>query len=76
LVLSLFIMTTVPSPAAEGVMPDKDLTSVILLLGLPCGKVASAKRQTGNDYLAQCTDGHRYRVFVNPEGRVVAAAAK
>lgn len=60
------------APALEGVMPDKDLTSVIMLLGLPCGKVASATRQAANDYLALCADGHRYRVFVNPAGRVVA----
>lgn len=63
-----------PAPALDGVMPDKDLTSVIMLLGLPCGKVASAKRQAANDYLALCTDGHHYRVFVNPQGRVVAEA--
>jgi hypothetical protein len=24
------------------------------------------------DYFASCQDGNRYRVFVNPEGRVVA----
>jgi len=50
----------------------KDLTSVILLLGLPCEQVVSAKRQADNDHIALCKNGNRYRVFVNTEGRVVA----
>ena len=50
----------------------KDLTAVIALHGLPCGKVVSVKRQGDNDHIASCQDGNRYRVFVNPEGRVVA----
>ena len=60
------------SPAAEDVALLKDLTSVILLLGMPCGQVVSAKRQADNDHIASCTNGTRYRVFVNAEGRVVA----
>jgi hypothetical protein len=50
----------------------KDLTSTIALLGLPCGQVVSAKKVGENDYVAMCKDGNRYRVFVNPQGRVVA----
>jgi hypothetical protein len=50
----------------------KDLTAVIALHGLPCGKVVSVKRLGDNDHIASCQDGNRYRVFVNPEGRVVA----
>ena len=61
-----------PSPAAEDAALLKDLTSVITLLGLPCGKVVSAKRQADNDHIARCKNGSRYRVFVNAEGRVVA----
>ena len=61
-----------PSPAAEDAALLKDLTSVIMLLGLPCGQVVSAKRQADNDHIASCKNGYRYRVFVNPEGRVVA----
>ena len=61
-----------PSPAAEDAALLKDLTSVIMLLGLPCGKVVSAKRQADNDHIASCKNGSRYRVFVNAEGRVVA----
>jgi hypothetical protein len=50
----------------------KDLTSVIALLGLPCGKVIAATRLGENDHLATCENGTRYRVYVNAEGRVVA----
>ena len=50
----------------------KDLTSTIALLGLPCGKVVSAKRLKDNDYIAVCSDKNRYRVYVNEQGRVVA----
>lgn len=50
----------------------KDLTSVIALLGLPCGEVVSVVHQGDNDNLATCKDGHRYHVFLNAEGRVVA----
>jgi hypothetical protein len=48
-----------------------DLTAVIALHGLPCGKVVSTKQQAENDYIASCQDGNTYRVFVNAEGRVV-----
>ena len=49
----------------------QDLTAVIALQGLPCGKVVSAKKQAENDYIVSCQDANRYRVFVNPDGRVV-----
>lgn len=61
-----------PLRAAEDVTLLKDLTSVIMLLGLPCGQVVSAKRQADNDHIAACKNGNRYRVYVNAEGRVVA----
>lgn len=61
-----------PSPAADDRALLKDLTSVIMLLGLPCGQVVDARRQGDNDHIASCKDGNRYRVFVNTEGRVVA----
>jgi hypothetical protein len=60
------------SLAAEDASLLKDLTSVIALLGLPCGQVVSAARLKDNDHIATCRDGNRYRVFVNAEGRVVA----
>lgn len=61
----------VPS-LADDVSLARDMTAVIALHGLPCGQVVSVKRQGDNDHIATCQDGNRYRVFVNPEGRVVA----
>jgi hypothetical protein len=61
-----------PSLAADEVSLAKDMTAVIALLGLPCGQVVSVTRQGDNDHIASCRDGNRYRVFLNPEGRVVA----
>ena len=51
---------------------EKDLTSVIALLGLPCGQVVSVVHKGDNDNIATCKDGHRYHVFLNADGRVVA----
>ncbi len=59
-------------PAKNEVPVAKDLTAVIALQGLPCGKVVSVKQQGENDYIATCEDGNRYRVFVNADGRVIA----
>ena len=72
LTFSLAALGAGPSLAAEDVALLKDLTSVIVLLGLPCGQVVSAKRLADNDHIASCKNGYRYRVFVNSEGRVVA----
>ena len=58
--------------SAEDAALLKDMTSVIALLGLPCGQVVSAVKQGDNDHIATCKDGNRYRVFLNTEGRVVA----
>ena len=61
-----------PAVAADDPALLKDLTSVIALLGLPCGKVVAATRLGDNDHVATCENGTRYRVFLNAEGRVVA----
>lgn len=68
----IMALVTAPSFAAEDPALLKDMTSVIALLGVPCGQVVSAKRQADNDHIVSCADGNRYRVFVNAEGRVVA----
>jgi len=72
LVLSLAVFLATPLTAADDVTLAQDLTSVIALLGLPCGQVVGARRQGDNDHIASCKDGNRYRVFVNAEGRAVA----
>jgi hypothetical protein len=61
-----------PALAADEVSVLKDLTAVIALQALPCGQVVRVVRRGESDYIASCGDGNRYRVFVNPEGRVVA----
>ena len=61
-----------PLAAADDEALRKDLTAVIALQGLPCGQVVGVKRQGDNDYVASCSDGNRYHVFVNAQGRVVA----
>lgn len=73
LVIVMTAFFTGPSRAAEDVSLLKDMTSVIALLGQPCGQVVSVIKQGDNDHIATCQDGNRYRVFLNAEGRVVAA---
>ena len=70
-VLSMLVLA-LPSRAAGDAELLKDLTSVIALLGLPCGKVVGAQKKGENDHIAVCSNGMRYRVFVNAQGRVVA----
>jgi hypothetical protein len=68
----LMALSSLPTRAAEDAALLKDLTSVIALLGLPCGQVVSAKRLKDDDHVATCKDGRRYRVFINAQGKVVA----
>ena len=72
LIVVMTVFFTGPSLAADEAALARDMTSVIALLGLPCGQVVSVKRQGDNDHIASCRDGNRYRVFLNAEGRVVA----
>lgn len=71
-IFSLALFLPAPAPAAEDTSILKDLTSVIMLLGLPCSQVTGAIRKADNDHVASCKDGNRYRVYVNTQGRVVA----
>ena len=66
----------VPSLAADDEELKKDLTAVIALNGLPCGKVVAVKVLAENNYNASCEDGNRYHVFMNEAGRVVVEKAK
>jgi hypothetical protein len=65
-------LLALPSHAADDPALSRDLTSTIALLGLPCGKVVKSERRGSNDYVATCQNGNRYRVTLNPQGRVVA----
>ena len=66
----------VPSLAAADEALKKDLTAVIALNGMPCGKVVAVKVLAENDYAASCEDGNKYHVFMNEAGRVVVEKSK
>lgn len=68
----LSMLLSLPARAAEDAGLLKDLTSVIALLGLPCGEVVKASRLNDNDHVATCGNGQRYRVFIDAKGKVVA----
>jgi hypothetical protein len=68
----LMVLSSAPTHAAEDAALLKDLTSVIALLGLPCGQVVSARRLKDDDHVATCSDGNRYRVFIDAQGKVIA----
>jgi hypothetical protein len=70
--LALVWLGMTPAYAADSGTLAKDLTASIALLGLPCGQVVSVSSQTDKDHLATCSDGNRYRVYVNAQGRVAA----
>jgi len=73
IVLACFTtLAVLPAQAADDATLRKDLGAVITLLGQPCGEVVSVVRKTENDNIARCSNGVRYRIFVNAEGRVVA----
>lgn len=74
LALAIASMSFLPrsANAAEDPALLKDMTSVIALLGLPCGQVVSVVKKGENDHVVKCKDGHRYRVALNAAGRVVA----
>lgn len=72
LIVVMAVFFTAPSLAADDPALFKDMTSVLALLGMPCGQVVSAIQQADNAHIVSCQDGNRYRVFVNAEGRVVA----
>ncbi len=71
-IIPIAALVALPASAAEDAALLKDLTSAIMVLGRPCGQVTSARRLADADHIATCQNGDRYRVFVNPEGRLVA----
>ena len=75
LAVLLVALSALPAQAADDAALLKDLTSVIALLGLPCGQVVSATRLNDTDHVATCRDGNRYRIFIDAAGKVVAQKA-
>ena len=70
-VLLLLVLMATRSALADGPSSGQDLQATIVLNGQPCDQVVGVKRNADSDYVATCKDGNRYRVFVNPQGRVV-----
>ena len=73
LVLTTFVAAQAPS---EDEKLKKDLTAVIALHGQPCGEVVDVKVLGESDYTASCSDGNRYHVYLNSDGRVVVEKQK
>lgn len=66
-----FLFTVILVSQASAFDTAKDLTTVIALQGEPCGTVTSFEKLKENDYLANCSTGDVYRIYVNEKGRVV-----
>jgi len=69
-------LVAAPSSADEDEKLKKDLTAVIALHALPCGRVVAVKVLAENDYAVSCEDRNKYRVYVNAAGRVVVEKQK
>ena len=48
----------------------QDLLTIIETLGSPCEQVSEFELTTDFTYAVTCESGDRYRIYVNPEGRV------
>jgi hypothetical protein len=65
------LVTSVLMAQAKPIDTAQDLTAVIALQGKPCGQVVHFTKLGDNDYLARCSSGDSYRVYVNDKGRVI-----
>lgn len=66
-----FLLYALSSPLrAATVSTAQDLTAVIALQGRPCGKVVSYEKVGENEFVARCSTGDVYRVYVDAGGRV------
>jgi len=66
-----FLLYSLASSArAATVSTAQDLTAVIALQGKPCGKVVNYEKLGENEFVARCSTGDVYRVYVDAKGRV------
>ncbi len=72
LLLAMTMLLAGPAAAADNASLARDLTATISLLGLPCGQVVNVVTQADRDYIVTCSDKNRYRIYLNPQGRVAA----
>ena len=71
---TLAVAATLSAPAwaqDDQELVRKDLQSVIALQGKACGEVTEYSQQGDNDYVVTCSNGSRYRVFVDADEQVV-----
>lgn len=71
LALALTITPPALAQAQDDAQVRKDLATVLALKGKPCGEIVTLERQAENDYLVSCQDGHRYRIFIGADDRVI-----
>lgn len=69
--LGAVLLTTVLMAQAKPVDTAQDLSTVIALQGKPCGQVVNFEKLGDNDYLADCSSGDTYRVYVSEKDRVI-----
>jgi hypothetical protein len=60
--------------AGDDLALSKELTSVIVLQGLPCSKIVTVNTQSERDYLVACQDGNNYEIAANSQGKLIARA--
>ena len=72
---TVLALTALTAPAWAQQQDDelvrKDLQSVIALQGKACGEVTGYQQQGDNDYVVTCSNGNRYRVYVDADEQVV-----
>jgi len=67
--LILLQACTEHEPSHEAII-RQDLLTIIETLGSPCEQVSEYESATEFSYSVTCETGDRYRISVNPEGRV------
>ena len=73
LALAALLVSPLGAVAQEpgGAVPvPEDLHSVLLLRGKQCEKVVHHERVSASEYLVTCSGGERYRIWVDPAGKV------
>ena len=68
-ILMLLQACTEHEPSHE-VIIRQDLLTIIETLGSPCEQVSEFESASEFSYSVTCETGDRYRISVNPEGRV------
>jgi hypothetical protein len=71
--LCLVACSSKPPPAPHADLVRGDLSDIITIKGLPCGRALDHSLDDRLDYRVVCESGHIYRIRVTAEGQVEAA---